>query len=106
MALLRDVVLHLQNEQPLLADLFAVPSAKDACVVCTNVRTMAGKRPLFVDRIDSVFLFPLEHVRFVEVPVTASAGLMAALGSTSDDEPQEAPELEIDEDLMRRIRDS
>jgi hypothetical protein len=106
MALIRDVVLHLQNEQPLLADLFFVPTARDACVVCTNVRTMAGKRPLFVDRIDSVFLFPLEHVRFVEMPLTASSGLMGAFGATGDDEQQEVPELEIDEDLMRRIRES
>ena len=69
MALIRDVVLHLQNEQPLLADIFSVPTTRDTCVVCTNVRTLAGKRPLFVDRIDSVFLFPLEHIRFIEVPV-------------------------------------
>lgn len=106
MALIRDAVLHLQNEQPLLADLFAVPTTSDACVVCTNVRTLAGKRPLFVDRMDSVFLFPLEHVRFVEVPARSSSGLLAALGANEGDEPQEIPDLEIDEDLMRRIRES
>jgi hypothetical protein len=106
MSLIRDAVLHLQNEQPLLADLFSVPTSADACVVCTNVRTLAGKRPLFVDRMDSIFLFPLEHVRFVEVPVGSAGGFMAALGAGEGDEPQEAPELEIDEDLMRRIRES
>jgi hypothetical protein len=106
MALVRDVVMHLQNEQPLLADLFAVPTTSDACVVCTNVRTLAGKRPLFVDRMDSVFLFPLEHVRFIEVPIASSAGLMASLGANEGDEPREVPDLEIDEDLMRRIRES
>ena len=106
MALLRDVVLHLQNEQPLLADLFAVPSAKDACVVCTNVRTMAGKRPLFVDRIDSVFLFPLQHVRFVEIPPDSAGDVVAALRAERSESEVAEPELEIDEDLMRRIRDS
>jgi hypothetical protein len=106
MGLIRDAVLHLQNEQPLLADLFSVPSAADACVVCTNVRTMAGKRPLFIDRMDSIFMFPLEHVRFVEVPVRSAGGLMAALGAGDGPDEEQVPELEIDEDLMRRIRES
>ena len=106
MGLIRDAVLHLQNEQPLLADLFAVPTATDACVVCTNVRTLAGKRPLFVDRMDSIFMFPLEHVRFVEVPVSSAGGLMAALGAGEADDADEVPVLELDEDLMRRIRES
>jgi hypothetical protein len=106
MALIRDAVLHLQNEQPLLADLFSVPTSADACVVCTNVRTLAGKRPLFVDRMDSIFLFPLEHVRFVEVPVGSTGGFMATLGAGEGGEPEEIPVLEIDEDLMRRIRES
>jgi len=106
MALIRDVVLHLHNEQPLLADLFSVPASTDACVVCTNVRTLAGKRPLFVDRSDSVFLFPLQHVRFVEVPSGSSPGMLAALGANDGDEPEETPDLELDEDLMRRIRES
>jgi hypothetical protein len=106
MALIRDAVLHLQNEQPLLADLFTVPTSADSCVVCTNVRTLAGKRPLFVDRMDSIFLFPLEHVRFVEVPAASAGSLLASLGAGEGDEPAEVPELEIDEELMRRIRDS
>jgi hypothetical protein len=106
MALIRNAVLHLQNEQPLLADLLAVPTAADACVVCTNVRTLAGKRPLFVDRIDSLFMFPLQHIRVVEVPTASSAGLMAALGGVPEQAEVQVPDLEIDEDLMRRIRES
>ena len=106
MALIRNAVLHLQNEQPLLADLFAVPTAADACIVCTNVRTLAGKRPLYVERMDSVFMFPLHYIRFVEVPATSSAGLVAALGGAQEEAVADVPELEIDEDLMRRIRDS
>ena len=106
MPFVRDVVIHLQNEQPLLADLFAVPSASDACLVCTNLRTLAGKRPLSVDRSDSVFMFPLQHIRFIEVPAAGTAGLVAGLGGTSEGSEQRVPDLEIDEDLMRRIRES
>ena len=80
MGLIRDAVLHLHNEQPLLVDLFSLPTSADSCVVCTNVRTMAGKRPLFVDRSDSFFLFPLPHIRFVEVPASAAGEMAGALG--------------------------
>ena len=105
MAPVRDAVLHLQNEQPLLVDLFSLPAAQDACLVCTNVRTLAGKRPLFVDRSDSFFLFPLQHIRFIEVPAS-SAGDAGAYAYELDETTVEEPELEIDEDLMRRIRES
>jgi len=58
----------MNGEQPLLVDLRTLPSASDACVVCTNVRYMNGKKPTFIDAIDSWFLIPLLMVRFVEVP--------------------------------------
>lgn len=106
MAQVRDAVLHLQNEQPLLVDLFALPLAQDACLICTNVRTLAGKRPLFVDRSDSFFLFPLQHIRFIEVPSSSAGDFGGAYLGEFDEQEHEQPELEIDEDLMRRIRES
>jgi len=45
---IRDVVLHMNNEQPLLADLFEAPSPGDVGLRCTNLRTMNGKRPVDV----------------------------------------------------------
>jgi hypothetical protein len=65
--MLRDVVIHLHNEQPILADLAAEPTAGDVSLICTNLRTMGGKPPVFVERGDSTFVFPLAHVRFVEI---------------------------------------
>src|SRR5262245_38094776 len=58
----------MNGEQPLLVDLRTLPSAADACLVCTNMRYMNGKKPSFVDASDSWFLLPLQMVRFVEVP--------------------------------------
>ncbi len=106
MAVIRDAVLHLHGEQPLLVDLFSLPSSSDACVVCTNVRTVAGKRPLFVDRSDSFFLFPLPHVRFIEVPASSAGDMSGTYGTEVVEAEQVEPELEIDEDLLRRIRES
>ena len=47
--MLRNAVLHLANEQPLLADLFEMPTSGDVTVRLTNLRTLDGKRPIFVD---------------------------------------------------------
>jgi hypothetical protein len=81
--MLRDVVIHLHNEQPILADLVAESTAVDTCLICTNLRTMNGKTPVFVERGDSKFVFPLAHLRFVEVRPPA----------VEDDEAAEPPEV-------------
>jgi hypothetical protein len=65
--MIRDVIVHLHNEQPLLADLPAPPTAGDTCLVCTNLRATNGKAPVFVGSSDSTFVFPLAHVRFIEI---------------------------------------
>lgn len=67
-SVIRNVCIHVSNEQPLLADLYDMPSSADAGLVCTNVRSMDGKRPIFVDHIESTFFFPYHVVRFLEIP--------------------------------------
>jgi hypothetical protein len=127
---IRNVVVHISNEQPLLADLFDLPATTDAGLLCTNLRSMDGKRPVFVDTIESTFFFPYHVIRFLEVPTGAlerhaaegGRGLpMAAApsGNGSSDAPVstlpavievdagDSDDLgeEIEEDLLRRIRD-
>jgi hypothetical protein len=114
--MIRDAVLHIMNEQPLLADLFEPPSPGDVGLRCTNLRTLNGKRPVFVDDSASVFFFPYLHLRFVEIPPGAISGgdPGSALEASRDtpDRPRRPgapaepePELEIDEDFLRRIRE-
>ncbi len=129
--MIRDVVVHINNEQPLLADLFGAPTAGDAGLLCTNVRTVDGKRPIFIDRSESVFYFPYLSIRFLEISQAAIARHRAEAGDgdvsmdslgtwtpepagsalvpMTDVEPEPAPapdgEIEIDEDFLRRIRD-
>ena len=105
----------MNNEQPLLADLFEAPSPGDVGLRCTNLRTMNGKRPVFVDDSASIFFFPYLHIRFVEIPPGAVSGsnpslaielaeattVAAAAAATAESET----ELEIDEDFLRRIRE-
>ncbi len=133
--MIRNVVIHISNEQPLLADLYAIPSPADVGLVCTNVRTMDGKRPIFIDHTDSTFFFPNLHIRFLEILATemqrhlAQGGNTQAFGSGETvqadpeqylpvladegsgpeivDEPDPAADadMDIDEDFLQRIRD-
>ena len=111
--MIRDAILHIMNEQPLLADLFEAPAPGDVGLRCTNLRMMNGKRPVFIDDINAVFFFPYLHVRFVEIPARSLVGTelevavevavpvaAPAVESLDDDE-----NLEIDEDFLRRIRE-
>ena len=114
----------MHNEQPLLADLFEPPSPGDVGLRCTNLRTMNGRRPVFVDDSASIFFFPYIHVRFVEIPPGAISAIDPELALTVDQnqaprsrgaattqaDPQPEPalddELEIDEDFLRRVREA
>jgi hypothetical protein len=118
--MIRNVILHVNGEQPLLADLFEAPSPGDVGLRCTNLRQLNGKRPVFVDDVASIFFFPYLHIRFVEIPPGAISGGDPSMAVTADDaragrqgtpeaelEPAAEVEadLEIDEDFLRRIRE-
>ena len=109
-----NVVIHINNEQPLLADIFDMPASMDLGLRCTNLRQLNGKRPVFVDDMHSVFFFSYEHIRFVEIPpasltdegdrpMPVGSRARGELGAGNGAEPE--LELEIDEDFLRRIRE-
>ncbi|HEY7589414.1 MAG TPA: hypothetical protein VH723_00335 [Candidatus Limnocylindrales bacterium] len=101
---IRNAVIHLANEQPLLADLFAPPVAGDLVLICTNLRTLGGKRPVFADDSRSIFYFPFTHIRFLEIPPGADGSVVEAAPSRRP-EPEPEEDLEIDEDFLRRVKD-
>lgn len=112
---IRDVVLHMNNEQPLMADLFEFPEGNTALLRCTNLRMMNGKRPVFADDSSSTFFFPMVHLRFIEVLPRPHADGHLALAPGEDRDPIEMgdgsldaadEDLEIDEDFLRRIREA
>ncbi len=108
--MIKNAVIHLLNEQPVQADLYEMPQARDQGLLCTNLRTMDGKRPVFIERMDGVFFFPYLHVRFLEIP-TGSTGLPeieppAGAKQTPAEMAADADaDVELDEDFLRRIRD-
>lgn len=113
--MIRNAVIHINNEQPLIGDLFEPPSVGDVGLRCTNLRTLDGKKPIFIDSAASIFFFPYLHIRFVEIPPGAVSGSNPSLAiELSESNPgavvpvpaaEPEPELEIDEDFLRRIRE-
>jgi len=101
-------ILHLLNDQPLNVELLEEPKAGDTAVICTNVRTNDGKRPVFVDFSESIFAFPMASVRFIEIPTGAeeAARARAAAAAAAAEGADEAEDLEIDEDFLRRVREA
>ena len=107
--MIRGAVVHLLNEQPIVVDLLEMPKPADSGLLCTNIRMLDGRKPIFVDHADSILFFPYLNVRFVEIlrgqqeggAVEEAAAEPAPGAAPADDE-----DLEIDEDFLRRIREA
>lgn len=107
--MIRNAIVHLFNDQPILVDLFALPEAGDAGLLCTNLRSVDGRKPVFIERSDSRFIFPYHHIRFVEVvnQDEAAPGPGPAPAETAKGAPDPIDaDLEIDEDFLRRVREA
>ncbi len=90
--MIRNVILHLHNELPLKADIEALPTAADAGLLCTNLRTLEGRKPISTEYLDSVFLIPYNIIRFIEIPRASidQAGLSTDLPIRPAQLPAEA----------------
>jgi hypothetical protein len=109
-----NVILHLINELPVVADLDDLPAGGDRSVRCTNIRTVDGKRPAFVHDRNSTFIFPMSMIRLIEAPhgvsetseeFDAQGGLTAIPEVTTPPPPPPLDEdEEPDEDLLARMR--
>jgi hypothetical protein len=106
---IRNAVLHLENEQPLLSDLYRLPEPTDVGLLCTNIRTLNGKRPVFVDDMAAAFFFPYRIIRFIEIPTASLAepvpGAPPGPALAADVPAEPESDLEIDEDFLRRVRE-
>ena len=93
------------NDQPLSVELLEEPKASDISFICTNLRTIDGKKPVFIDFGASTFVFPMAMVRFVEIP-QAGAEHERGAGLTPVGDVAEPEDLDIDEDFLRRVREA
>jgi len=133
--MIRNVIVHLHGEQPMKTDIESLPSAEDAGLLCTNLRTLEGRKPMSTEFLDSVFLLPYQTIRFIEIPRASihdagldedmppsPAELPAAAAAVPEgttvlvtpppsegsnaDEQDDLDALAADEELLRRIREA
>jgi len=104
--MIRSAIVHLMSEQPVVVDILEMPAPGDLALICRNVRTLDGRRPVFIDRSDATFVFPYASIRFVEMPKSSIGGGDAdeTPSEPGPEAPQEPEELEIDEEFLRKIR--
>lgn len=104
--MIANVIIHLVNDLPIVADLDAMPAPGDLSVHCTNVRTVDGKRPSFIHDRHSRFVFPMHVLRLIEAPAEGSdiAEDLADKSPQLVAGPPVAIDEEPDEDLLARIR--
>lgn len=104
------MIVHLANELPILVDLLEAPSPTAQSLRCTNVRTVDGKRPSFVQDSKSTFVFPWHLIRLIEMPAAPTDAQTAdkRVATTTQPEPPPPPVEPLDEepdaDLLARIR--
>jgi hypothetical protein len=102
------VIVHLANDLPIVVDLEQLPQPGDRLIMCTNVRTVDGKRPSFVNDKRATFIFPLAGIRLIEAPGEGTAAPAVAHEEAPMPAPppaiEEAADEEPDEDLLARIR--
>jgi hypothetical protein len=106
---IKGVIVHLHNELPVLADLFEAPEPGAQSVRCTNIRTVDGKRPTFIQDPKAMFVFPWHLIRLLELPAVPTeaqkADTRVAVSLQAEPAPEfELPDEEPDEDLLARIR--
>jgi hypothetical protein len=63
----RSVVIHLQNEDPILADMDELPSPTATVIYFTNPRKRDKKNVNWVSPGARMFIFPMARINFIEV---------------------------------------
>lgn len=64
---MRNVIVHLSNEDPFIADIEDLPSAGDTSVAFYNPRTRDGKPLRYVTHGMSSIIFPWHRISFLEI---------------------------------------
>lgn len=117
--MIRDIIVHLVGDQPMLCDVEAMPTPGDVSLVCTNLRQVDGRKPISTDFLDSWFVIPMAFVRFIEIPQRSLAGASigeeparagASIAGSTPPSPPPQPEENAEDAasgdaLLRRIRE-
>jgi hypothetical protein len=61
------VLVHIQNEDPVLGEMDALPTPGDTIVVVKNPRRRDGKDIHYLDANVSTVVWPIHRINFIEI---------------------------------------
>lgn len=64
---MQRVILHVQNEDPILGEIDALPSPTDTNLLVRNPRRKDGKEIHYLDAEVTQVIWPLARVTFIEI---------------------------------------
>jgi hypothetical protein len=62
-----EVIVHLQNEDPIVAELDELPQPEAQSIVLTNPRRRDGRSVHYITEGATAFIFPWTRISFIEV---------------------------------------
>ena len=62
-----SIILHLPNEDPVMAEMEELPKVSDAFVMVSNMRRRDGNRLAYVEADAERFIFPWHRITFIEI---------------------------------------
>jgi hypothetical protein len=60
------VIVHVMNQDPVVAEIDEIPDPSSAFILCTNPRARDGKPVVYIEREATRVIFPWHRVSFVE----------------------------------------
>lgn len=64
------VLIHIQNDDPVLGEVDALPTATDSMIVIKNPRRKDGKDVYYIEPNVTTVLFPVARLNFIEIMPT------------------------------------
>ena len=61
------LIIHIQNEDPVIGDVDALPNAADNVLIVKNPRKRDGKDLPYIDNSVNVVVWPFWRINFIEV---------------------------------------
>lgn len=62
-----EVIIHIQNEDPIVADMDTLPDPTHYSVIVTNPRRRDGRPLHYITEGATAFIFPWTRINFIEV---------------------------------------
>lgn len=62
-----SVIIHIQNEDPVLGEIDELPSPEDSLIIVKNPRKRDGKDLIYLDPNVNTVIWPVARINFIEV---------------------------------------